>query len=193
MIQYADVDPFIRCYPDMIDAALCQAMIQKFDADPRRQAGRVLAYNAAGIKESVDLEIRVLPDWEPLCRAFDRSVARSLRRYRTDVPNFNETQRGMFRETGYQIQCYQPNGRDSFLWHSDVSSRPSCDRVLALIAYLNTVEVGGETEFRAQELKIAPARGSILWFPPTFPYVHRGNVPLSGPKYIVTCFLTYPK
>ena len=108
------------------------------------------------------------------------------------MPNFVDSQKLHLRETAYQVQCYQPNGKDGFDWHADVADRRSAERVLAMIAYLNDVEAGGETEFRAQALQVAPRRGTILWFPPTFPYLHRGAPPISGPKYVITCFLVYP-
>jgi hypothetical protein len=185
------VDPFIRFYPDAIEPSLCQSIIDKFDGDPRRHAGNV--EGPAAVKRSTDLEIGELPDWEILCRALDVPVSASFRRYRQDVSNFGETHPGLLRETGYQLQCYRPGGQDGFDWHADVTTRSSAERVLAMIAYLNSIDDGGDTEFRAQALSIAPRRGGILWFPPTFPYVHRGTVPRSGPKYIITCFLLYPR
>lgn len=188
-----DVDPFVRAYPDLIEPFLCATIIEKFEADQRKVPGRVEGYGTSAAKECTDLVIYDHADWEYLCRAIDRPVATSLRRYRADVPNFDETQRGVLRETGYQVQRYLPNGKDGFAWHADVASRGSCERVLGMIAYLNDVEEGGETEFRSQQLAIKPRRGTIVWFPPTFPYVHRGRTPISGPKYIITCFVVYPK
>lgn len=187
------VDPFVRVYPDLLEPFLCQTIIDKFEADTRKGAGKVEGYGTHAAKRSVDLVISEHADWEYLCRAVELAVATSLRRYRADVPNFDETQRGALRETGFQVQRYEPNGTDGFAYHADVASRPSSERVLAMIAYLNDVAEGGETEFRAQELKVKPKRGSILWFPPTFPYVHRGLVPISNAKYVITCFLIYPK
>jgi hypothetical protein len=187
------VDPFVRVYPDLIEPFLCASIIDKFEADTRKVPGRVEGYGRSAAKECVDLVIHELPDWEYLCRALELPVATSLRRYRAEVPNFDETQRGALRETGFQVQRYLPNGQDGFAWHSDVASRPSSERVLGMIAYLNDVAEGGETEFRSQQLSIKPKRGTIAWFPPTFPYVHRGATPISGPKYIVTCFVIYPK
>ncbi len=191
-----EMDPFIRIYPDLIDPFLCKAIIDRFDGDERRHAGRIGARVSTredpGLKRSTDLEIRTLADWEYLCRPLDQAMSQSLRRYREDVPNFGDTHRMALRETAYQVQCYQPNGSDGFDWHADIADRASADRVLAMIAYLNDVAEGGETEFRAQEVKVVPRRGTICWFPPSFPYMHRGAVPRSGPKYIITCFLSYP-
>ncbi len=175
----------------MIDASLCEAIITRFVGDPRRHQGKVGAGYSL-FKRSTDLEIRPLPDWDDLCRQLDQAMVESLRRYRDDVPNFAETHRTNLRDTDYQVQCYEPNGSDGFDWHADVATRGSGERVLAMVAYLNDVTEGGETEFRVQQIKIAPRRGTILWFPPTFPYVHRGNVPRSESKYVITCFLTYP-
>jgi hypothetical protein len=185
------VDPFIRSYAGALDPFLCESIVRKFDQDERRAPGQI-GLGQSEVKRSVDLEIRSLPDWEYLCRPLDQAVSATLRRYREDVPNFVDSQKVQLRETGYQVQCYQPNGSDGFDWHADVADRRSAERVLAMIAYLNDVEAGGETEFRAQAQKVAPRRGTILWFPPTFPYLHRGTAPVSGPKYVITCFLVYP-
>lgn len=180
---------FIRCYPDMIPATLCREIIAKFASDPRKQAGRALV--APQAKRSVDLLLREHSDWSELCDRLDPCVVASLKRYRAEVPNFQLIHRAM-RDTGYQLQAYEANGTDGFDWHADATSRTTCDRFLAMVAYLNTVDVGGETEFAAQQQKIAPREGAILWFPPGFQYMHRGRSPESGPKYIITLFLVYP-
>ena len=179
---------FIRCYPDMIDPALCRELIDRFDADTRKKTGQVVGQGNP--KRSTDLAIRGLPDWEPMCARLDPCVVTSLRRYRADVPNFQDVHRAM-RDTGYQLQAYQPNSVDGFDWHADAIDRTSCERFLAMIAYLNTVAEGGETEFRAQKLAVSPRAGSILWFPPGFEYVHRGKTPVGASKYVVTLFLVY--
>jgi hypothetical protein len=175
----------------MIDRSLCNAIIERFQADPRRHRGMVGA-GYSPFKRSTDLEIRPLPEWADVCRQLDGSVYASLARYREDVPNFSETHRNRLSDTEYQVQCYAPDGSDGFDWHADVANRASAERVLAMIAYLNDVAEGGETEFRAQQILVAPRCGSIIWFPPTFPYVHRGRPARSEAKYVVTCFLTYP-
>ena len=57
--------------------------------------------------------------------------------------------------------------------------------------YLNTVEEGGETEFLYQSQRVKPVKGRIVIWPAGFPYVHRGNPPLSGEKYIVTSWISF--
>ena len=56
------------------------------------------------------------------------------------------------------------------------------------MTYLNTVSNGGETEFM-QGAKIKPSTGKIILFPGAFPYLHRGLIPRSDDKYILSSWI----
>jgi hypothetical protein len=60
-----------------------------------------------------------------------------------------------------------------------------------MIVYLNDVEVGGETEFLYPKIKVKPKKGSLVIFPSAYPFVHRGNKPISSDKYIIATWLIY--
>ncbi len=78
------------------------------------------------------------------------------------------------------------------VWHVEHGQgRGNEKRVLVYSIYLNTVEDGGETEFLYQSQRVKPVKGRIVIWPAGFPYVHRGNPPLSGEKYIVTSWINY--
>ncbi len=62
-------------------------------------------------------------------------------------------------------------------------------RAFVFSVYLNDVEDGGETEFLHFSKRVKPKTGRIVIWPASFPYVHRGNPPLSGEKYILTSWL----
>tara|TARA_Y100000004_G_scaffold26128_1_gene26436 strand:- start:874 stop:1482 length:609 start_codon:yes stop_codon:yes gene_type:complete len=62
-------------------------------------------------------------------------------------------------------------------------------RAFVFSIYLNDVEEGGETEFLHQVMRVKPKKGRIVIWPAGFPYLHRGNPPLSGEKYILTSWL----
>jgi hypothetical protein len=66
------------------------------------------------------------------------------------------------------------------------------NRALVFSIYLNDVEDGGETEFLHFSKRIKPKKGRIVIWPSGFPYVHRGNSPLSGKKYILTSWMMLP-
>jgi hypothetical protein len=78
------------------------------------------------------------------------------------------------------------------VWHIEHGQgRENEKRILVYSIYLNTVEEGGETEFLYQSQRVKPVKGRIVIWPAGFPYVHRGNPPLSGEKYIVTSWISY--
>ena len=62
-------------------------------------------------------------------------------------------------------------------------------RAFVFSIYLNDVEEGGETEFLHFSKRVQPKTGRIVIWPAGFPYVHRGNPPLSGEKYILTSWM----
>jgi len=62
-------------------------------------------------------------------------------------------------------------------------------RAFAFTVYLNDVKEGGETEFLHFSKRVKPKKGRIVIWPAAFPYVHRGNPPLSGKKYILTSWM----
>jgi hypothetical protein len=78
------------------------------------------------------------------------------------------------------------------VWHIEHSAaRDMSKRVLVYTIYLNTVEEGGETEFLYQSQRVQPVKGRIVIWPAGFPYVHRGNPPLKGEKYILTSWISF--
>ena len=52
--------------------------------------------------------------------------------------------------------------------------------------YLNNDFEGGETEFLYQKRRIQPEPGTIVIWPAQWTHQHKGNMVLSGNKYIVT-------
>jgi hypothetical protein len=58
-------------------------------------------------------------------------------------------------------------------------------RVITFIWYLNDVDNGGETEFFGNYL-IKPEQGKLLLFPSDWFIPHKGRIPISSDKYIVT-------
>ncbi len=76
------------------------------------------------------------------------------------------------------------------VWHLEHSSGFNNEpRAFVYSVYLNDVEEGGETEFLHFSKRVKPKKGRIVIWPAAFPYVHRGNPPLSGEKYILTSWM----
>tara|TARA_R100001129_G_scaffold4374_1_gene4007 strand:- start:879 stop:1475 length:597 start_codon:yes stop_codon:yes gene_type:complete len=76
------------------------------------------------------------------------------------------------------------------IWHLEHGKGHDNEpRAFVFTVYLNDVEEGGETEFLNFSKRVKPKTGRIVIWPAAFPYVHRGNPPLSGKKYILTSWM----
>jgi len=92
-------------------------------------------------------------------------------------------------DTGFQLQQY-PQHYGFYRQHVDsMPAHWSSNRVLGCIVYLNTVEVGGETEFPMHGTSVQPVAGRIVLFPATFTHPHAGRPALSGDKWIISTFV----
>lgn len=67
----------------------------------------------------------------------------------------------------------------------------SLHRVLLFMYYLNDVREGGETEFLYQQRLLKPSRGQLVFAPSGFTHTHKGHVPLSNDKYILTSWVLF--
>lgn len=67
----------------------------------------------------------------------------------------------------------------------------SLHRVLLFMYYLNDVREGGETEFYYQQRKLSPRKGQLVFAPSGFTHTHKGHVPSSNDKYILTSWVLF--
>ncbi|WOH35982.1 2OG-Fe(II) oxygenase [Thalassotalea fonticola] len=119
------------------------------------------------------------------------------------VDNFDEIgrpqamnlMRYLFRLAPVNAQRYQQGKGNYGYWHSEIYPQPNGNeplhRVLLFLIYLNDVEDGGETDFYYQNKSIKPKAGSIVIAPCGFTHTHRGNIPKSSDKYILTSWVLY--
>ena len=82
-------------------------------------------------------------------------------------------------------------------WHSEIYPREAnCEtlhRVLLFMFFLNDVQEGGETEFKYQQQKVKPKRGRMVIAPAGFTHTHKGCVPETADKYIVTSWIMFQR
>ncbi|WP_306391691.1 2OG-Fe(II) oxygenase family protein [Telluria beijingensis] len=113
------------------------------------------------------------------------------------IPYIDTLLRTLYRPGTINLQKYRQASGGYHHWHSEIyPQNASCDslhRVLLWMFYLNDVDEGGETEFLYQGRKIAPRKGRLVIAPAGFTHTHRGNVPISGDKYIATSWILYQR
>jgi hypothetical protein len=109
-----------------------------------------------------------------------------------DDDRLGELLLAIFRFGPLNVQRYARGTGGYHHWHSEIYPRgEALHRVLFFQYYLDDVADGGETEFFFQERRIAPRRGTLLMAPAGFTHAHKGHVPLSSDKTIVTSWVLY--
>mgnify|MGYP001180300815 CR=1 FL=1 len=71
-------------------------------------------------------------------------------------------------------------------FHYEAMGLDHSARVLVWMIYLNDEFEGGETEFINPPRRIQPTTGTVLIWPAGFTHTHKGNLVLSGDKYVLT-------
>lgn len=101
----------------------------------------------------------------------------------------------LYRSGAINIQKYVQGKGGYPHWHSEqfpqLSHNEALHRVVLYMYYLNDVEEGGATEFYYQQRKVQPKKGTMVIAPAGFTHSHRGNMPLSGDKYIATSWIMF--
>ena len=80
-------------------------------------------------------------------------------------------------------------------WHSEIYPQgpdsETLHRVLLFMFYVNSVAQGGDTEFFYQQRRIRPEAGRMVIAPAGFTHTHKGHVPLSEDKLILTSWVLF--
>lgn len=87
---------------------------------------------------------------------------------------------------------YDAATADKFNAHVDCWNVPSSLRQVSIILYLNDVEEGGETVMTDHDVVVRPVAGRCLVFPAFYTHPHKALPPISGSKYVVIAWLTFP-
>ena len=90
----------------------------------------------------------------------------------------------------FKMKKYDPNGIDEFGFHVDVNSIGSMNRWLGFFLYLSDNEEG-KTQFPYQNVTTDCNKGTMIIFPPMWPWYHRGTKPIKEPKYFMGSYMHY--
>ncbi|WP_199609241.1 2OG-Fe(II) oxygenase [Flocculibacter collagenilyticus] len=103
----------------------------------------------------------------------------------------------IYRLGNINLQHYKKGQGGYHHWHSEHFPHPvdkqqdSLHRTLVFMYYLNDVQEGGGTEFYFQNRSVKPEAGSLVIFPTSFTHTHKGSIPISNDKYILTSWVMF--
>ena len=194
MEKTVNINNFIGVYDNYITKEECKKAIKIFDNQDKfnKTLGRY-AFEQASILTKQDQQFFANSNniniWHSELKSLIVNFDIALKNYikTTGVDQAFDTNE--FHYTTLKIQKTLPT-QGYHVWHIE-HNRGYYNEARALVysIYLNDVEEGGETEFLHFSKRVKPKTGRIVIWPASFPYVHRGNPPLSGEKYILTSWM----
>jgi hypothetical protein len=167
---------------DVLDPKFCESLIKKFEADDRKNPGVTMDGLLPDVKDSVDLDISRLYEWNADCEKLDSLLVKQLEKYEKFVGE-RFPRNGVFKNL--KRTCYNIQKSGHYVWHEDSAVVHGSIRTLTFIWYLNTIDEGGETDFHFKSVK--PVQGRFVMFPATWDYIHCGRKATN--KYILTGWL----
>ena len=189
-----NIDNFIGVYDNYITKEECNKAIKLFEEQNKfNNTLNRLDFEQSPVTQKQDQQYFAEPHnievwWkniEPIMLNFDLA----WNHYLKHTGALDAHNQGPFYFTGIKIQKTLPT-EGYHVWHieRDASFHNEA-RAFVYSIYLNNVEEGGETEFLHFSKRVQPKTGRIVIWPAGFPYLHRGNPPLSGEKYILTSWM----
>jgi prolyl 4-hydroxylase len=184
-----NLSDFIMVIDNALSPDFCKDVIQYFEASSDSLVNRDSEW-LSGNKSFKELCITDVSFHEPLLK-----VSNEIYKQYSIVKNikFFPPSYGM---EEVRMKRYDNNGKDNFGWHTDVGDYASARRFLVMFYYLNDVIDGGQTMFSSDmndesAMFVRPTAGRVVVFPPTFQYPHKGAIPISNPKYIISTYFHY--
>ncbi len=179
---------FIEVFPDAVPEAICDRIVARFEADPRRMPSRTQTRVQPLIRSGTMLNIVGLPEWQDVIDLMQQTIGRHLARYAEKHVGFQGLARPGYHDISPALLERIDPGQ-GYGYHIDAGPWGTQDRVLATILYLADIHQGGFTEFPLQSIRIQPKKGLLIMFPPFWTHLHRGATPEAGVKYNVTNFV----
>ena len=189
----------IDLFENSLSPEVCEDIIKRYTIDDRKFDGGV-SYGDGKIavdhnhKKCTELYLSEHDEWKDIDEVLLHEVKNKILVLRKKYPGLKRCHKVL--DEGYRIKHYKNDGTEHFNWHIDANGRNQSHRYYVFMWYLNTVEEGGETEFRITDengdnIIVKPVQGSMLAFPPFWTHEHRGRPPISEDKYIIASWVTF--
>ena len=180
------MNDLIKIYDNVVNKVICDGMVDKFEQfqnqhEPFDDRGMVFT----------QLNMAKAPDiWKPEMEMFTDIFTNSFTTYLKDTGVAPQQMPSKYIWEPIRIKRYLPNDHDEFRQHVDVNSKQTSSRFLVFFIYLSDNEEG-KTSFPKLDKHANCKKGSMLMFPPMWPWLHAGTKPINEPKYIMQTYLHY--
>ena len=184
------MDNYTRVYDNVMSDEKCQQLIDMFESDTENHQTQDCGSGAT----LTQINLLHSPDtiWKEETKFLCNVIIKSAQQYRKDCDIKDNQWPSEFAFEPPKIKRYMPNGQDRFPDHVDVLDYKTARRFLVSFIYLDDNEAG-HTLMRTygENIAIPCRKGSVLFFPPFWPWLHAGRKPVDRPKYIIGSYLHY--
>ena len=178
------MDNLIRVYDNVIDSEYCKKLIDRFESnkhlhqsfDDRGMVFTQINIQKEGWYDDVNILSKVFQD--------------NVDRYKKDCKIEKQQMPMNYILEPIRMKRYLPNNYDEFKNHVDVHNKMNCTRFLVMFLYMADNKKG-KTIFPNLDIEIECKQGSLLIFPPMWPWLHAGQKPSRVSKYIMQSYLHY--
>ena len=197
------MDTYIYENDYSIPEILCDEIINKYEKNSDlHYQGLTHGGVQKKIKDTRDFSIpkcaNETNEWFKIEKFLYKELQKNFEKYKENINNNNEykpenNNNILFKVLdsyhhvdNFMVQKYS-KGIGKYTYHDDFF----CDinnkryRTVTYLWYLNDVEEGGETELFGS-YRIKPKKGKLILFPASWCFPHRGKMPISDDKYIIT-------
>ena len=174
----------IKVYDNVIDKEYCNELISKFE-------------NNEQLHEKFDSEGMVFTQiniqkigWVSDNNIIKKVFTANVEKYKNDYKISEQQMPLTCVLEPVRMKRYLPNNYDEFKPHVDVNQKANCTRFLVMFLYLADNKKG-KTIFPNLDVEIECKQGSLLMYPPMWPWLHAGTKPINESKYIMQSYLHY--
>ena len=191
---------FIYQNENSICPELCAEIIEMYENENNKYQGKTIAGIQPKIKNTTDFTIPKNDEkWNKIEQFLYKELHKNILKYTESIncesyrAKYNNGMEStiftnnQLEAYNFMIQKYDKN-KGEYIYHNDFHMNSNKYRVITFLWYLNDIHEGGETEFW-DSYKIKPTAGKIVLFPSSWTYPHRGKMPISDNKYIITNWL----
>lgn len=179
-----NIGDFVHVYPKVLPYEVCDELVSYFEENQEKHE----KVDNGGYPNFTQLNLtQNRKSCEVIHNLLVKTTLEYKQKYYKYFSDYPLPEKHSFEE--FRIKRYNPNSDDRFDTHVDVINHSSARRFLSFFWYLNDVDKGGNTVFEHGSIK--PCKGSLVVFPPLWMFPHSGEVPISGPKYLLSTYLHY--
>ena len=178
------MDNLIKVYDNVIGDDYCDKLIEKFKYNTQLHQNfddRGMIFTQINIQKA---------GWLTDVKFLSNTFQQYFEKYKEDCGIIKQQMPVSYIIEPVRMKRYLANDYDEFKQHVDVNQKTNCTRFLVFFIYLDN-NIKGKTIFPNLSREIDCKKGSLLIFPPMWPWLHAGEKAARKSKYIMQSYLHY--